>query len=30
MTTKNKNDKLTFKELVAAYKNDAKESYATF
>ena len=29
MTTKN-NEKLTFKELVAAYKNDAKESYATF
>ena len=30
MTTKNNNEKLTFKELVAAYKNDAKESYATF
>ena len=30
MTTKNSNEKLTFKELVAAYKNDAKESYATF
>ena len=30
MTTKNNDEKLTFKELVAAYKNDAKESYKTF
>ena len=30
MTTKNNDEKLTFKELVAAYKNEAKESYNTF